>query len=61
MQKFTIFLGFAVPETYDCIEVLSNVKKWTEIPVMFNVFLVIVFFFSYLYGLPNYVRSKYIC
>ncbi|KAL0477540.1 phosphatidylethanolamine N-methyltransferase [Acrasis kona] len=34
---------FKVPETYDCIEVLLNYKKWTEIPVALEISIMITY------------------
>jgi hypothetical protein len=48
--------GFKVPETYDCIDVLVSVRKWTEIPVAIEVGFIFLYSFLFLFsGLPKSV------
>jgi len=45
---------FNVPETYDCIETLLTPKKWTEIPVMIQLGLIIFYIFLLTTNTPKW-------
>lgn len=47
--------GFRVPETYDCLDTLSDVKKWVEAPVQLQLALIAFYFFAILFRWPSWV------